>query len=137
MVMLKLSTKLGNVALSIIAEPKADKLAEVGSLALQQLVFHKAPSSAYKKGSGLKREDVYSEKLRDGVQAAVVAALSPLFDNIKVDGSQYVAVVKVDAVADERRKAYAAMRTLDDKLAAEMYPECVEKVETEETETLS
>jgi hypothetical protein len=135
--MIKLITKLGAISLEISAEPKAEKLAEIANLALQNLVYHKAPSTAYKKGSGLKRDDAYSDKLRDGVAAAVKDALSPYFDDVSVVAGERVE--KVSAVAAERRKAYDAMLTLSPELAATMYPEFVEvaPAETEAEVSLS
>jgi hypothetical protein len=134
--MIKLITKLGSVSLEIAAEPKADKLEAIAGLALQNLIFHKAPSTAYKKGSGLKRDDAYSDTLRDGVASAVKDALSPFFDDVSVVAGERVA--KVDPVAAERRKAYDAMLSLSPELAATMYPEFVEApAETEAEVSLS
>jgi hypothetical protein len=91
---------------------------------MQNLVFHKAPATAYKKSSGLKRDDAYSDTLRDAVSASVKDALSPYFDDVSVVAGERVE--KVSAVAAERRKAYDAMLTLSPELAATMYPEFVE-----------
>lgn len=122
--MIELKTKLGNVALSIVAEPKADQLGLLAALALQSLVFHKAPGSAFKKGSGLTRKDAYSEKLRDGVVGAVKTAMATLFDSVVVEGGEHIATLKVDAALVEREKIWKSLEgVLDEEKRAEMFPE--------------
>lgn len=126
-------TKLGSVALHVRAEAIPSALADIAKLALQNLIFHKAPSIAYKKGSGFKREDSFSPELAEQMKSAVKSALMPYFKDISVEASLYVAPEpKADAVAAERRKAFDAMVKLDRSIAESLYPEFAEKAEDEE-----
>ena len=133
--MLEMKTKLGNVALAIVAEPKADKLGALGMLAMQSLVFHKAPGAAFKKGSGKTRKDGYSDALKDSVVGAVKTALSELFDDVVVEGGEYIATLKVDAARVEREKIWKSLEgILDESKREEMFPEFyVEEDEEEES----
>lgn len=111
-----------------MAEPKADAGARLAELAMQNLVFHKAPASAFKKDSGFKRDDAFSDKLAKQVEASVKGAIESLFDVTSIETSPYVKEAsKADvAIAAERRKAYDAMKTLSADVANQMYPEFAE-----------
>ncbi len=87
---MKINTKLGAIALAVMGSPKSEKQDELNKMALQYLLFHKAPALAFKKGSGFKRDDAHSDKLEAAVKAAVSTTLESYFDAVEVETGLYV-----------------------------------------------
>lgn len=85
---IKLDTNLGAIALAISAVMQEDKLEAAALLAMRYLVFHKAPSVAYKKDSGLKRDSKFSPELQAGIESAVKTALGGCFSEIAIVASE-------------------------------------------------
>ncbi len=94
---MKINTKLGSISLNVSATPKAEKQGELDKMALQYLLFHKAPALAFKKGSGFTRADAHSPALQAAVSAAVKTTLESYFDGVEVGAGQYVKPIAAGA----------------------------------------
>jgi hypothetical protein len=103
---IKLDTNLGAISLEISAECEGNE--KIGKAAMQYAVFHQVPATAFKKGSGFKRDSAYSEDLRDIVAEAVELRLKAAgFDAISVKASKHIAAPSANRRAIKQAKAEA------------------------------
>lgn len=106
---IKLKTKLGKIALSISAVMRNDEnlIAKVLAFGLQYLVWHIVPAKAYEKTAPYRRDSAYSDKLAQYLADKMRDVLSPYFENIEIETSEYVApdsaegiLAKLDKMSD-------------------------------------
>lgn len=129
---IKLETRLGNCALDITAQlqnnEKAMKL--LGEYALQFLVWHVVPASAYDKKSAFKRDSAYSDALGAHMQAEGIAILNEVFEGVEIKTSRYEKPDKIAKLVKEfislgmsEADAKAMAESVQAKVAKKSQPE--------------
>lgn len=88
---IKLNTRLGNCALDISAQLQNDDKAmqKLGEFALQFLIWHVVPASAYDKKSAFKRDSAYSDALAAHMTANCNSVLADCFKDIAIKTAKY------------------------------------------------
>ena len=92
---ISLKTKLGKTNLKIRAALRNDKINEVAAFALQYLIWHVIPGTAFNSKSDFKREDAFSEAGAKHLVGVSKSILEKFFSDVEIETSEYTGVDKL------------------------------------------
>ena len=128
---IKLSTKLGNCALKVIAQLRNDDKAMklLGEYAMSYLIWHVIPASAFNKKSDYSRDSQFSDGLARHLKTESIAVLSEVFDGVLIETSEHV---KADPV-EKLMKQYECDRETAEAFLAKVKGKTEAKTEVKQS----